>query len=292
MLNDPVTREVKEYYEITVGASYADLENTLAEDTRMPSEYYDIDYYLLNTFYWSSKSNQIIWEITKDVVKKPVETLLDFGCGSGLYTERLKSLCNSYKGTDVSYTDLTLAKTIHADKGNVEFISLDAFTSSKETFDIIFCSETLDHIDNPQETLMCLKKRLNDKGLLVLTTTTLYHYIFRILFNYIWGDLSRNEYKRAFYRVYIYIKALVFFSSRRELLTCGLDRDDHKNAITHRQLKSLAKSAGLKITYYEYFNCKDIFPHKAFQPINDFLKKVLRRSYTYGPNIVVCLTPA
>jgi len=85
------------------------------------------------------------------------------------------------------------------------------------------------------------------------------------------------------------MQALFDFTKRGDLMRIGLDRDDHVNAFTLKQHNYLAKKVGLYVHDYEYFNCKSIFPGKFFEPLNNLLKKILRRSKVYGPNIVVVL---
>lgn len=287
MNNNPEINEIITYYESVTGKKYQNLEKLVSSFSN--DEYYDFKYYLLNTFYWSKNSNEIIWEIFQDFVDKPVASILDFGCGSGLYAKRLKKYCVTYTGTDISKSGIQIAKEINKDISNVHFVDLVDFYSSNTKFDLIFCSETLDHIDNPKKTLRYLKSRLSDGGRLILTTTTIYHYIFRILFQHIPNDLVNLNFKNVIYRPLLYFQALFSFSKRSKLMKVGLGRDDHKNAFTLREHFYLAKKVGLCIEQFEYFTCKDIFPGKLFKGINLILKKYLRRSKVYGSNIVICL---
>ncbi len=287
MQKDPIDNKIKEYYETIVGLKYDTIINLINNNTVFREEYYNLEYYLLNTFFWSDKSNKLIWEIFQDFVDCSHDSLLDYGCGCGLYTKRLGSEFQRYLGVDISNTGLLIAQKSNLHNKNISFSSLAEFYNSQKKFDLIFCSETLDHVENPLETLCYLSSRLKPEGQLFLTTTTVYHYIFRILLQDIPKDIRKFSLMKAFKRIFIYFQSLFYFSKRPDLMRVGLDRDDHKNAFTLRQHKHMAKKAGLKIERFEYFTCKDVFSSNFFDPLNILMKKHLRRSKIYGPNIAI-----
>jgi len=258
-------------------------------DSKYSRDYYNFEYYLKNTYYWSKNSNSLIWEIVYSKINKNSKNLLDFGCGIGLFTSKLKSITKNYIGTDISDTALNLAKIIHKNKSNLSFLSLSEFDNLYQKFDVIFSSETIDHIVEPKIILDKLKNKLTTDGILILSVTTIYHYLFRILLVYLPKDIQDGKFLKSIHRIYLFFFSLFFENKRQIFLEQGLDRYDHKNAFTLSQIKRIAKDIGMKVDYFEYFNCKDIFPYKNLEFINKFLKVKLRRSNIYGPNLVIFL---
>lgn len=266
---------------------------TLTENVSINSnEYYSLQYYILNTYYWSNLSNELIWKIFLGLKqnKPKYSEILDYGCGVGLFTNKLKEICSSYTGVDISETAINVAKYVW-DKNDIRFLRLvDHEKDLHSKYDLIFCSETLDHIKNPESVFGTFSKVLNANGQIYITTTTLYHYIFRIIFIFFYPDIIENKNPIKFLkRIYIYIMSLFLYGYRSRLLSDALERSDHVNAFSLRELKSLAKKSNLRIVDYSYFNCKDLIPNSRFGWLNSFVKEKLQKSKIYGQNICILL---
>lgn len=96
--------------------------------------------------------------------------ILDIGCGTGIaVTFPFASLGYSITGVDIDKDSINWAqeKNIYP---NANFICgfLEKLSNLKN-FDIIICSETLEHISNPKEFLINFKKYLNPEGIVILT---------------------------------------------------------------------------------------------------------------------------
>src|SRR5690606_14929224 len=75
------------------------------------------------------------------------KTIADFGCGYGFLFKRLKQN-NTFSGFDGA--DIDLSKRL----SSFEFFKVDLNTpfgqdDKKGTFDVSFCFETLEHLENP-----------------------------------------------------------------------------------------------------------------------------------------------
>lgn len=96
--------------------------------------------------------------------------VLDVGCGMGRTLAEVKKCMNgdSYLlGIDISNVALRKASEHYKD---FEFIQSDGGASIPEGgFDLIICSQTLEHVDNPIEIIDDMKKSLNPGGTLFIT---------------------------------------------------------------------------------------------------------------------------
>jgi len=96
----------------------------------------------------------------------------DVGCGDGYLVHLIK---NSYPGKKLWGLDLS-KKVIELNSIKYEGIKFDQLDISKNildykhTFDVVICSEVIEHLINWQTALINLSSLLNDNGYLILTT--------------------------------------------------------------------------------------------------------------------------
>ena len=79
-------------------------------------------------------------------------TLLDVGCGNGFFTYHLGKLCN-VTGLDFSEQMLKInphPRLVNGDAKNLPF--------NNNSFDIVFCSNLLHHLENPEITIREMKR--------------------------------------------------------------------------------------------------------------------------------------
>lgn len=103
---------------------------------------------------------------------KPGDKVLDIGCGVGVFTELVKTTypdCEVW-GTDISDSAIEANKLKGLDInyfqgyiGSLEGIPL-------EYFDVIFCGETIEHLDEPLDLFNEAYTFLNPNGKLIITT--------------------------------------------------------------------------------------------------------------------------
>lgn len=96
--------------------------------------------------------------------------VLDLGCWDGRLSLPLAKKVRSITGVDIRRSPLFKGK-------NVSFVKSDAITflkNCREKFDIIFCSEVIEHIDDQERFLTSIRKVLSEKGIVYLTTNNKY----------------------------------------------------------------------------------------------------------------------
>lgn len=103
---------------------------------------------------------------------RPVLTILDYGCGTGdQLTAPLGRAGHVIVGADLHEPSIAQARQRYAIPNlTFELSDLDALRASGRTFDVIVCSEVLEHVDEPGAFLAALRSMLRDDGALILTT--------------------------------------------------------------------------------------------------------------------------
>lgn len=104
--------------------------------------------------------------------------VLDSGCGTGFFTNILDSMSAKTVGIDIIPANVVLTKNnvprATTVAGNIEKLPL-----KNEMFDLILCTEVLEHCKNDKETLEEFYRVLKPHGTLVLTVpNTNYNYSF------------------------------------------------------------------------------------------------------------------
>ena len=116
-------------------------------------------------------------------------TILDIGCGSGQLGEALKKKSNSIVyGVELNNSaykkaSLKLDQVLNA---NIETLNIPF---DKNSFDYIVMGDVLEHLINPQKTLLKLKNYLNQKGIIIISVPNIRYW--RVVRNLIF----RNDWK-------------------------------------------------------------------------------------------------
>ena len=108
---------------------------------------------------------KMIFEALKGINKK-VE-ILDAGCGYGIFSIALKE-----KGYHVTPVDISNRRIYSLKKEgftNVGLMDVSNLEFMDNTFDVIICTEVIEHIDDWKKALIELKRVLKKEGLLILT---------------------------------------------------------------------------------------------------------------------------
>jgi 2-polyprenyl-6-hydroxyphenyl methylase / 3-demethylubiquinone-9 3-methyltransferase len=100
--------------------------------------------------------------------------LLDVGCGGGLLSEALRAAGAQVTGIDLAPGMIEVAR-LHAAHAGLE---IDYRTASAEElhasgggrFDVITCMEMLEHVSEPQRTVLTLAQQLRPGGALFIST--------------------------------------------------------------------------------------------------------------------------
>lgn len=94
--------------------------------------------------------------------------ILDVGCGYGIIAGLIKDMFPTcqIEGCDFSPIVIDLAKAQH--KG-VEFFVHNIYEPFKWRYDVVICTEVLEHLERPEQALNNLLGAVDDKGFLFLT---------------------------------------------------------------------------------------------------------------------------
>lgn len=106
--------------------------------------------------------------------------ILDVGCWTGFVGAKLKKKSNYVVGWDISGKAVSQAKQI-LDKAIV--VDLESNNWPRvEKFDLILCTEVLEHLFTPEKVLVKLKNYLAPDGRILLSTPNILHIYRRIQF--------------------------------------------------------------------------------------------------------------
>jgi len=144
-----------------------------------------VDYYekgIKNNFgqkYWHHKKYQIIEQVVKE--SKPT-IILDIGCHSGDLTARIANLFPNAQTYGVDVYEKAI-KGARKKFPKIIFLVADAqkLPFPKNTFDLILCSETLEHVVFPQKVLKEIKRCLKDGEIAIISMDS-----GSFMFNLIW----------------------------------------------------------------------------------------------------------
>jgi len=195
--------------------------------------------------YGNFKTQILIKKLFLEEVKKKKGKLkvLDVGSGYGtdifmLNMEVDKSMFE-FHGIDISPTAVKLANKLAKMRGdyNCKFFVEDAENLKlKNKYDIIICSETLEHLRNPVKALKNMKNLLKDGGSIIITTPNRENLLKKITPKFIIKDID----KKVAWHFDRHGKLAIKYDPEKPL-------DGHISVMNFKELKSAIKSAGLKI---------------------------------------------
>jgi 2-polyprenyl-3-methyl-5-hydroxy-6-metoxy-1,4-benzoquinol methylase len=124
----------------------------------------------------------------------------DVGCGSGINSEALAAEGHSIRSVDLSEAAIMR----YRDRGFCGRVS-DLETGldyPNETFDIVFCSEVIEHTTTPESLAAEMRRVLEPRGLLMLSTPNSALWLYRLLglFGYTVGEIQHPKHFQFFSR--------------------------------------------------------------------------------------------
>jgi 2-polyprenyl-3-methyl-5-hydroxy-6-metoxy-1,4-benzoquinol methylase len=100
--------------------------------------------------------------------------ILEIGCGVGLLCLELAPMAEVIVGIDISFFVLDFANKVkeYLQYENVSFQIGDAedLTFQDRVFDLVICSEVLEHLISPEKALSEIRRVVKDTGMVILTT--------------------------------------------------------------------------------------------------------------------------
>ena len=108
--------------------------------------------------------------VTQWVAAAQASCVLDMGCGSGLFltvplAERFPDI--HFVGVDIDDATIRSAQSNNT-QPNVEYLLLDKLDVARH-FDVVVASEVLEHVEDPLQLMLDMRRRLVPGGTLVLT---------------------------------------------------------------------------------------------------------------------------
>ena len=186
---------------------------------QVPPDYYDqgIKKNLLQKLWHSQKLNQVT-----SLLPKEAKRVLDVGCSSAILTaEVAKNLKKSkITGIDSYKKAIEFAKSKYP---HLELLVADAhkLPFKDNTFDLVICTETLEHVTDPKKCLLEMKRVLKKNGRAIISMDS-GSLTFRIIW-YFWTKTKGRVWESA-----------------------------HLHEFNARVLEDLIKEAGFKITKKVY----------------------------------------
>ena len=188
------------------------------------------------------------------------DTLLDVGCGPGIYSEPCTALGYSYSGVDASEGMIHECKTHRSPSNDARFYigRAENLPFEEKSFDVVMCLGALEYVEESKlrDAVANLHRVLKPKGLLVLS-----------LLN------SNSPYWRWTVHVFPYLQFL--YRNLRAVVTGGkrlpVQHDIPTKYFTKREATDLLRSMQFEIKGVRYFGY-DLYP----QPLDRWLFRVLR----------------
>lgn len=122
---------------------------------------------------WASLRKQTV--LLKWLKKLTPGAMLDLGCGSAILTSRAKDFVPRVFGLDIS---LPLLQAVREKKGvsNLVAARAEKLPFASRSFDLILCSEVLEHLLKPERVLKEMQRVLKNHGFALVTTPHLHCY--------------------------------------------------------------------------------------------------------------------
>lgn len=137
---------------------------------------------------WHSRKYKILVEF----IDKDIKNILDVGCASGHVSSRIKHAFPnaSVVGVDLYKKGIESAKVRHRD---IDFVHADAkkLPFKDKSFDVILCTETLEHVTDPKLVLLEIKRVLQDDGSLIVSMDS-GNFLFRTVW-FVWTQFGPGK---------------------------------------------------------------------------------------------------
>ena len=146
---------------------------------------------------WHNNKLKVVLRFIPGFPKK----ILDVGCASGWFISKISKKFPKAKcyGIDIYDKGIKYAKKIYP---KIEFKVADAhkIPYKKNTFDLVICTEVLEHLDNPKSAILEIKRVLKKGGVAVieLDSGNLLFSIVWYLWRKFWGKVWNHSHLHSF----------------------------------------------------------------------------------------------
>ena len=196
--------------------------------------------------------NKKRFDFLSDYIRKnkKIKNVLEIGCGTGnglLFPLALSFKNISFKGEDQDEKSINYANNLNLYR-NLYF-QLSSIEIDLKKYDLIIISEVLEHVFDPQDLIITIKKRLSKNGIIFITVPNgLGPFEITSTFKIILDRLKLTN-------KIIRIKRLIFPSSNKDFVNNKIETIDtladspHINFFSYRQINELIISSGLEILF-------------------------------------------
>lgn len=143
--------------------------------------------------YWHGEKVKTFEKISKGLVPKKI---LDVGCASGMMASKIGKIFPKAKivALDAYPAAISFGKKKYP---QISFVLADAHSLpfKKNSFDIVTCYETIEHVSNPLKVLQELKRITKPEGRVILAMDS-GNLVFRIIW-FIWENSKGRVWKHA-----------------------------------------------------------------------------------------------
>ena len=174
--------------------------------------------------------------------------LLDYGCGNGRFV--VEALAAGFQTTATEFSP-QLVELLQEKISTAQFHTIEDFKSRTEKYDVIFLSNVLEHLSNPQEIMQMLYERLEAEGLMVLE-----------------GPIEHNFSLAASFRKAIFALRKFLFKKQAQHVPYHIFYANAKNQ------KDFLEHLGLQTLFYQIEEQPWPFP-ASWQSAQGFKNKVL-----------------
>lgn len=183
--------------------------------------------------------NNLRFNYIKSQSKIEKKTILDVGCGVGLLTKKLAAHGANIIGIDKSKEFIKIAKSYnHNEKINYLNCSLASFCKKyEEKFDLIICTELIEHIKNKNNIISLLKKLSHKNSIIILSSLNrnILTYINTILFGeYITKILDKNTH---YYKNFINLNEIYSYFQKKNLKIKDIKNLSYNPMLNYSSLK-------------------------------------------------------
>lgn len=120
--------------------------------------------------FWRQHEYPIVLKFITEFIRQDRRnpTLLDVGCGTGWYLNKLKDITPNYFGIDISEGMLKIAKQ-RVETSRVIEDNIERFTFEDSLFDIILCTRVLSHVKNLEHVFSSFEKAISPGGIIIIS---------------------------------------------------------------------------------------------------------------------------
>ncbi|MBC8034022.1 MAG: methyltransferase domain-containing protein [Chitinophagaceae bacterium] len=209
-----------------------------------------------------------------DVLKRSFPAnarVLDVGCGNGVISRHLGRMGYNVLGVDVSDKTIEIARSIDP-MPNVTFMkkSAEELVASGEKYDVVICSEVLEHLTDPGKLLDVLYATLADNGKLIVTVPNGNGPRELLVTRPILHLRSKDN---ALWKMVVKFKGLLGY--RGTTVQSAADNLDHIQFFSKKDLENLSGKYNFRITRFGKANfIEDVFPFSFFARKLPILQKL------------------